>query len=240
MTKNYENTSSVPKKVLLSVFLFGLVLLAGRAFYAQFSGISACFQEATPETKPRIELASADASGVLGDPLSKIRNSDADLSLRLYRSEKTRADVVSFYTDLTGNAEIASVILRYADENNISPSLAFALSWEESRFQPKAVNRNANSIDRGLFQLNDKAFPHLTENEMFNPDVNARNGLSHLRFCMDQSGNEIAALAMYNAGTTKVKNGNTPKRTLDYVSRILMFREDADRGLLQSVVVAGL
>ena len=100
--------------------------------------------------------------------------------------------------------------------------------------------RNAASIDRGLFQLNDKSFPELSAEEMFDPETNARNGLTHLRFCMDQSGNEVTALAMYNAGSTKVRNGGTPKRTLDYVSRILAFRETLDLDLLQNVALKNL
>ncbi len=240
MTKNNEYTSSIPKKVLLSIFLFGLVLLAGRFIYSQFLGISACLHDGIPAAGGQADLASLDSQTVLNSSSAKNKYGDGDFALQLYRSEETKADVVSFYTELTGNAEISDIILRNADENNISPSLAFALSWEESRFQPKAVNRNSNSVDRGLFQLNNKAFPSLTEEDMFNPEINARNGLSHLRFCLDQSGNEIAALAMYNAGTTKVRNGNTPKRTLDYVSRILAFRENADKYLLQTIATKNL
>ena len=110
-----------------------------------------------------------------------------------------------------------------------------SLAWEESRYQIKAVNKNASSIDRGLFQLNNKAFPKLTEKDFFNPETNARNGLNHLRYCIDLSGNEIAALAMYNAGTTKVRNNNTPKRTLDYVSRILNYKDGLETLFMQQV-----
>ena len=34
---------------------------------------------------------------------------------------------------------------------------------------------------------------------------------------------------MYNAGTTKVRNNNTPKQTLDYASRILNYRQELER-----------
>ncbi|HKL85879.1 MAG TPA: lytic transglycosylase domain-containing protein, partial [Treponemataceae bacterium] len=113
--------------------------------------------------------------------------------------------------------------------------LAFALAWEESRYQPKAVNKNPSSTDRGLFQLNNKAFPKLTEKDFFSIETNAKYGLSHLRYCIDLSGNEVAALAMYNAGTTKVRNDNTPKRTLDYVSRILSYRDGLTKTFDQQV-----
>ena len=240
MPSNKESALSLPKKAFLSIFLFALVMLAGRVIYAGFNGFAACFAEGEGETEaasaaadPRKALVGSVAERGTMDVL---RNSDGDIALRLYRSAETRDAVVAFYSELTGDRDITEIILKHADQNNISPSLAFALSWEESRFKPTAVNRNAASVDRGLFQLNSKAFPDLSEEEMFNPDVNAKNGLSHLRYCIDQSGNEVAALAMYNAGTTAVRNGRTPKRTLDYVSRILSYRENVDIGLIQFVV----
>ena len=237
---NYKETASaLPKKAFLSIFLFALVLLAGRIIYAGFNGFAACFVEGESEGETEAASASVNPRAALGSAdyseIDAARNSDGDIALRLYRSDKTRDAVFDFYSGLTGNRDIAEIILKYADQNNISPSLAFAIAWEESRFQPKAVNRNADSIDRGLFQLNSKAFASLSAEEMFNPEINAKNGLSHLRYCIDQSGNEVAALAMYNAGTTAVRNGRTPKRTLDYVSRILSFRENADIGLIQFV-----
>jgi hypothetical protein len=60
--------------------------------------------------------------------------------------------------------------------------------------------------------------------------------MSHLRFCLDTAGNEVSALAMYNAGTTKVRSDNTPRRTLNYISEILGYR-DAIEDLFQSKVV---
>jgi len=45
--------------------------------------------------------------------------------------------------------------------------------------------------------------------------------MGHLRYCLDVGGSEIAALAMYNAGTNRVNSSGTPRSTLDYVSRIM-------------------
>jgi len=45
--------------------------------------------------------------------------------------------------------------------------------------------------------------------------------MSHLRYCLDTGRTEIAALAMYNAGTGRVSVTGAPKSTLDYISRIL-------------------
>ena len=143
MAKNNEYASVLPKKILLSVFLFGLVLLAGRVLYSQFDGFSACFAVAPEESAG---LASVSPQDIFAAANSASRHEDGDFALRLYRSEKTRDDVLEFFTGVTGDAGISEVILRYADANNISPSLAFALSWEESRFQPGAVNRKTITI----------------------------------------------------------------------------------------------
>ncbi|WP_407425020.1 lytic transglycosylase domain-containing protein, partial [Treponema sp.] len=102
---------------------------------------------------------------------------------------------------------------------------AFSLAYVESRFKATAVNSNTNhTIDRGLFQLNSASFPKLTEAEFFDPKVSAKYGMSHLRYCMDIAGNDITALAMYNAGTSRVKQNKTPQHTLNYVAKISSYR----------------
>jgi hypothetical protein len=143
--------------------------------------------------------------------------------------------VAAFFGNITGSPELAGAVLDNALVFDIPPALAFSLCWEESRYNPKAVNRkNRNlTVDRGLFQLNDASFPNLQEDQFFNPYVNSWYGLSHLRWCLDTAGTEVAALAMYNAGASRVRTGGTPKMTLDYISRILD-RERKIEGLFLS------
>jgi soluble lytic murein transglycosylase-like protein len=149
-----------------------------------------------------------------------------DAILALYKNEAFRDRVVSFFSAITRSEEIAGQVLAQTSALNISPSLVFALIWEESFFNPRAVNRNANnSIDRGLFQLNSASFPSLTVEDFFSPPVNIRYGLAHLKMCLDQAGSEVAALAMYNAGLSRVRAGGTPERTLNYINRILGYRQ---------------
>jgi soluble lytic murein transglycosylase-like protein len=160
-----------------------------------------------------------------------------DIGLALYRSADAKSAVEWFYTTLTGDPAVTLAILEYADKNNIPFSLAFSLAYAESRYKPMAVHRNTNdSIDRGLFQLNSNSFPQLSEADFFNPRMSAQYGMAHLRFCLDTAGNEVSALAMYNAGTTKVRSDNTPRRTLNYISDILAYR-DAIEDMFQSKVV---
>jgi hypothetical protein len=146
-----------------------------------------------------------------------------DLIRELYREPDAREWVTRFFAQICNSQNIAEIILASADEFDISPALAFALSWEESRFNPMAVNykNKDESIDRGLFQLNNRSFPRIEVSLFFDPRVNAHYGMGHLRHCLNTGGSEIAALAMYNAGSAKVKDLGTPKSTLDYVNRIL-------------------
>ncbi len=230
MVKN--DTAVLQQKVLLFFFLFTLVMCAGKVLYKGYNAFAECFSVASYDSDS-YSYKKNDAIAVEDVYTFATSNGEGDMALKLYRASDVQNDVISFYSSLTGNKNISVAILRHADENNISPSLAFALSWEESRFTPTAVNMNSASVDRGLFQLNNKSFPNLSEAEMFTPDINAKYGLSHLRFCIDMGGNDITGLAMYNAGIPAVQNGKTPSQTLEYVSRILSYKEAADIALMQ-------
>jgi hypothetical protein len=157
-----------------------------------------------------------------------------DVILEFYRDPYFKEGVVEFFTAIADSRVLAAVILAHAEIYNIPPALAFALCWEESQYSVRAISKkNVNgSIDRGLFQLNSLTFPQLKEADFFSPEINARYGMAHLRWCLDTAGSELAGLAMYNAGVTRVTSNQTPKKTLDYVSRILEMRnrvEDAFR-----------
>ena len=147
---------------------------------------------------------------------------EPDIILHSYLDPALREGVVAFFRDITGSSEVAEAVLSNAVAFDIPPALAFALCWEESRYKPRAINRNLNdTVDRGLFQLNNASFPKLTVEDFYDPGENARLGLAHLRWCLNTAGTEVAGLAMYNAGTVRVRSAGTPKKTLDYISRIL-------------------
>ena len=170
------------------------------------------------------DIAAEDEGEILPEPAFLVLNIEQTQMLILdsYRDPEFMSDVVAFFGEITGSQEIAEVILFNASAFNIPPSLAFALCAEESRFNPMAFNRNRNeTVDRGLFQLNSGSFPDLPIQDFYDPEINTRNGLSYLRRCLDTAGSEVSALAMYNAGTTRVRTAGTPQSTLDYISRIL-------------------
>lgn len=152
-----------------------------------------------------------------------------DAGLILYKQPQSRAAVEWYYSRVVNSREVAQAVLQSAEEFNIPLSLAFALAHTESNFKVTAMHKNTNgSIDRGLFQLNSSSFPKLEESDFYDPKISAYYGLSHLRFCLNTAGNEIAALAMYNAGANKVRKNSTPQITLDYISKIQNYKQDLE------------
>lgn len=160
-----------------------------------------------------------------------------DSALSWYRNPLTRSSVVLFYSGITGSRAISEAVLKEASRNEISPSLAFALAYAESRYKRSARNVNTdNSVDRGLFQLNSKTFPSLSDEDYFNVELNAKYALSHLAWCLDASKrNEKTALCIYNAGEYRVKKGSTPNMTLRYAERILSYKRALDARLEKDV-----
>ena len=175
-------------------------------------------------TKPAAQEVAAENKREEGSAfLSRTAEAAPDAILELYRNPAYSEWVVDFFAGVCSNREIAQAILKSADEFDVPPALALALSWEESRFNPRAVSpRNSDgSIDRGLFQLNNRSFPGLELTAFFDIKINTYYAMSHLRHCLDSGGSEVSALAMYNAGAGRVRGAGTPKVTLDYISRIL-------------------
>ena len=160
-----------------------------------------------------------------------------DTGLILYRQPQSRAAVEWYYSRVVNNREISDAILQYAAEYSIPLSLAFARAHTESKFRINAMHKNTNgSVDRGLFQLNNTSFPKLEESDFYDPKISARYGLAHLRFCLNTAGNDIAALAMYNAGANKVRKNNTPQTTLNYISQIQNYRSELDANFASEVL----
>lgn len=162
-----------------------------------------------------------------------------DLGLVIYHQLLSQNAIIDFYEGITDNRDVTLAIFTYANKYDIPLTLAFSLAYNESRYLITAVNSNTNtSIDRGLFQLNSNSFPELTEKEFFDPYTSAEKGLSFLRYCLDIGGNEITALAMYNAGPNRVKNGGTPEITLDHISNIITYQDKLEKEFNKAVALA--
>ena len=176
-----------------------------------------------PEPADIHQVSEAEDAGVPAEAAMVLNTEEKqDIILAAYKDPAYRDDVVAFFRDLTGSENVAEAVLSNAAALDVLPALAFSLCAEESNYKIRAFNKNLNNtVDRGLFQLNSATFPELSAEDFFDPGINAARGLSHLRWCLNTAGTEVAGLAMYNAGTTRVRAAGTPKSTLDYISRIL-------------------
>ncbi len=152
----------------------------------------------------------------------------ADPSLVLYREPVTRSAVIDFFVDLVGSEPIAVSVLDHADNYNITPTQAFTVAFIESSFRTDVINYNpaSSTTDRGLFQLNDRTFPFLSDADFFHFDTNAAFAMGHLRYALNRAGGDYAtAIAIYNAGERRVLAGQTPESTQRYVRRATAYRQ---------------
>ena len=70
----------------------------------------------------------------------------------------------------TGTKLNEAIIRKVADKEGVDPDLAVRVAKCESNLNEKAININADgSQDRGLFQINDKYHPEVSDEEAFNP-----------------------------------------------------------------------
>jgi len=162
-----------------------------------------------------------------------------DPVLEYFRDSEYKDWVIDFFAALCSSQEIAVAILVNSDLYDVPPALAFALCWEESRFNPRAINRKNRdgSIDRGLFQLNSRSYPNIEASVFYNVNSNARYGVNHLKSCLDSGASEVSALAMYNAGAGRVKSTGAPEVTLNYISRILENRSKIESRFLSRLII---
>ena len=152
-----------------------------------------------------------------------------DALLTLYRNDHLRPLVVEYYANLTGDRAVALAILETCDTLTLNPSLGFALAWNESKFNPRAINYNPTTTDRGRFQLNSKTFSRLDRKTVFDPRSNARHGLTYYKVAYDKLGSEEKALGYYNSGIGMLTDRPLPRSTQAYVKKVLADRDRMDR-----------
>lgn len=144
-----------------------------------------------------------------------------------YLEERIRAQAnLTFYSNLVQCEEIALLVLTAASEQQIRDvEVLFALMWLESRFDPRAINNNGTSIDRGLFQLNSRVYAQYPEQQFFDIAWNIRTGVQHYATELAiVEGQHRYALHAYNAG--RARRFNPPAHTRAYAERILRFAQD--------------
>lgn len=92
------------------------------------------------------------------------------------------------------NLTTEETIRKIAKEEGVDPELAVKVARCESSLNPTALNMNATgSRDRGIFQINDKWHPEVTDDEAFNVEFSTKF------FCTAMKGGN---LSWWNASRT--------------------------------------
>jgi soluble lytic murein transglycosylase len=122
----------------------------------------------------------------------------------------SRIDVQKAIQELTLPLQHEDIIRQQAAEKELDPAMISAVIYAESRFRDQESHAGA----RGLMQITPAtahAIEHLSGGTTFvtddlsNPEINIRYGSYYLRYLLDRyDGDEVAALAAYNAGTGNV------------------------------------
>lgn len=137
--------------------------------------------------------------------------------------------LIDFYTEYTGNEAITLVIFQKSIEYGMPINLAFSLAHEESRFNPKAVNKNDDgSIDRGLFQLNSASRKHWRTKDFFDIERNADDGIRYwVQECNVKKRPIPLTFIAYNMGpySEAIRAGVIPPRRAEYVNNILAYED---------------
>jgi soluble lytic murein transglycosylase len=102
------------------------------------------------------------------------------------------------------------IIRQQADDKDLDPSLIAAVIYAESRFRDATSHAGA----RGLMQITPRTADEIaqrsgatrfTQEDLATPQVNIAYGSWYLRWLLDRyGGNEMLAVAAYNAGTGNV------------------------------------
>lgn len=102
--------------------------------------------------------------------------------------------------------DYSEYVEKYAKENEIDPLLIYAIIKAESNFDDDAVS---NKGAMGLMQLMDNTAKEVATNELmeytsnetlYNPEKNIQIGVKYYANLKEIFGNDMIALAAYNAG----------------------------------------
>jgi soluble lytic murein transglycosylase len=122
----------------------------------------------------------------------------------------SRIDVQKAIRELTLPLQHDDIIRQQAAEKNLDPAMIAAVIYAESRFRDQESHAGA----LGLMQITPQT-AHVIErlsggttfvtSDLSDPEINISYGSYYLRYLLDRyDGNEVAALAAYNAGTGNV------------------------------------
>ncbi|HKP19645.1 MAG TPA: LysM peptidoglycan-binding domain-containing protein [Gaiellaceae bacterium] len=118
---------------------------------------------------------------------------------------------------------IRDTIRRWADHYRIPRSLALALAWQESGYQPRAESESGAV---GVMQVMPDTWTYV-ESVLIRrriprtPSGNVQVGLAYLRHLLDEFGNTQLALASYLQGEQSVRTEGIHRSTRQYIANVL-------------------
>jgi len=121
-------------------------------------------------------------------------NQDIDLYLRDGNVDK----LLKIFSHICSDREIAHLIMINALYYEIPVCLLFSVVFNESGFNPNAINIYRDHKDYGLMQLNKNSFKGYSENELLRIDVNLRLGCEYLVKLKNRYGSWGLAIIHYN------------------------------------------
>jgi soluble lytic murein transglycosylase len=115
------------------------------------------------------------------------------------------------------------IIRQQAAEKEVDAPLIAAVIWRESKFRDQTSHAGA----RGLMQITPATASEIANlsggqsfqfEDLADPDINIRYGTFYLRHLLDRfEGNEVAALAAYNAGPAQAEEWGGADLELDQI-----------------------
>jgi soluble lytic murein transglycosylase-like protein len=130
------------------------------------------------------------------------------------------------------NACVVAIRL-LAEKHGVPVQVPLTISHTESRFNPKAVNKNTNgTVDKGCMQINTsahrKAFAR--PEDAFNATLNVDYGLRFLRQLYDETGDWRKAMVMFHS--------RTPGKQAKYRQHLNNSAKALDRQGLDSMIAS--
>lgn len=129
------------------------------------------------------------------------------------------------------------IIVKYANQNQIEPSLVAGIIYTESHYNPEATSRVGA---KGLMQLMPATAKSISEQlgeekmgDLFDPDTNIRYGTFYIaQKIRDFEGNVNAALAAYNGGPAVgsryviSREAGIPRETQGFIKTVTAAKEE--------------